>query len=90
MPPVSERATRARIAANERWAKVEDRTSETAKARNNSPASVEYWMKKVDPGEQMPRDQRLRRAENAKRAYYEKRALAMRQAKARKAAGGAA
>jgi hypothetical protein len=90
MRSASERSTQARIAANERWAKEPDRAGATAKARANSPASIEYWMKKVDPGEQMPRDQRLRRAQNAKTAYYQKRALAMRQAKAAKAAGEAA
>lgn len=90
MAAASERVVRARIAAHERWAKESDRAGATAKARANSPASVEYWMKKVDPEQQMPRELRLRRAQNAKTAYYQKRALAMRQAKALKAAGGAA
>ncbi|MFF0864228.1 hypothetical protein ACFYUV_20890 [Nonomuraea sp. NPDC003560] len=86
----SERSTIARIAANTRWANEDDRIGATAKARNNSPASIEYWMKKVDPGNEMPRDQRLRRAENAKTAYYQQRMRAARAAKARKAAGEAA
>lgn len=90
MATASERAVQARIAANERWAKELDRSGATAKARANSPASIEYWMKKVDPEQQMPRDQRLRRAQNAKSAFYERRAAAMRKAKALKAAGEAA
>lgn len=90
MSTPSERSTIARIAANSRWAQEDDRVTATAKARNSSPASIEYWMRKVDPDNQMPRDQRLRRAENAKNAYYQKRMRAARQAKARKAAGEAA
>jgi len=90
MSTPSERSTVARIAANTRWANEDDRTAATAKARNSSPASIEYWMRKVDPDARMPRDQRLLRAENAKAAYYQKRMREARQAKARKAAGEAA
>lgn len=90
MAAASERTVNARIAANERWAKEADRSQATAKARANSPASIEYWMRKVDPGNTMPHAQRLRRAQNAKSAFYERRAAAMRKAKALKAAGGAA
>lgn len=90
MSTPSERSVIARIAANTRWAQEDDRITATAKARNNSPASIEYWMRKVDPDNAMPRDQRLSRAENAKTAYYQKSMRAARQAKARKAAGEAA
>jgi hypothetical protein len=90
MATPNERRTQARIAANARWAKEDDRVVATAKARNNSPASIEYWLRKVDPDERMPRDQRLRQAENAKTTYYLQRTRDMRAAKARKAAGEAA
>lgn len=90
MAAASKRTVNARIAANERWAKEPDRSQATAKARANSPASIEYWMQKVDPDNALPRDQRLRRAQNAKTAFYQRRAAAMRAAKALKAAGGAA
>lgn len=90
MATPNERRTQARIAANARWAKEDDRVVATAKARNNSPASIEYWMKQVDPDGRMPRDQRLRRAENAKSTHYQSLMRKARQAKARKAAGEAA
>lgn len=90
MATASERATNARIAANERWAKEPDRSSATAKARANSPASIEYWMKKVDPEQRLTLPQRLDRAKNAKAAFYQRRAAVMRKAKALKAAGGPA
>ena len=90
MATQNERSTIAKIAANTRWSQESDRAGATAKARNNSPASIEYWMKKVDPDNAMPRAERLLRAQNAKTAYYQKRMRAARQAKASKAAGGAA
>lgn len=90
MSTPTDRTAVAKIAANTRWANESDRVAATAKARNNSPASITYWMKKVDPTEQMPRGERLKRAENAMAAYYQVRARKMRMAKARKAAGEAA
>jgi hypothetical protein len=90
MSTPAERSTIARIAANTRWSQEDDRRAAMAPATENSPASIEYWMRKVDPDNKMPRDQRLRRAENAKTAYYQKSMRVARQAKARKAAGEAA
>lgn len=87
MATPTERSTIAKIAANTRWSQEDDRAAATAKARNNSPASIEYWMKKVDPDDKMPRAERLKRAENAKTAYYQVRMRAARQAKALKAGG---
>ncbi|MFI6296766.1 hypothetical protein ACIBEJ_34615 [Nonomuraea sp. NPDC050790] len=90
MSTPQERSTQARIAAHTRWAGEPDRAAATLEARKKSPASIDYWMRKVDPDSLMPYPARLKRAENAKTAYYEKRALKMRQAKARKASGEAA
>ena len=90
MATAADRSTIARIAANARWAKEDNRAGATAKARNNSPASIEYWMRKVDPESKLPRAERLKRAENAKAAHYERAALKMRQAKASKKAGNVA
>jgi hypothetical protein len=87
MSTPEDRSAVASIAANARWAKEDNRVGATAKARNNSPASIEYWMRKVDPEARMPRDQRLRRAENAKKAHYQTLMRKARQAKERKAAG---
>ncbi|SEN90362.1 hypothetical protein [Nonomuraea pusilla] len=90
MATPNERSALASAAAHARWAKEDDRAGATAKARENSPASIEYWMRKIDPQERMPRTERLKRAGNAKAAYWKAHALKMRQAKARKAAEAAA
>jgi hypothetical protein len=90
MASASERSVNARIAANIRWSRETNRTGVTANARNNSPASIEYWMKKVDPDSALPRPERLKLAENAKTAYYLKRTRDMRAAKARRREQGAA
>lgn len=90
MSTPADRRTIARIAANTRWANEPDRTAAMANARNNSPASVEYWMKKIDPGKALPYTERVKRAENAKTAYYQKAMLKARQAKAAKRTGQAA
>ncbi|MEV7014047.1 hypothetical protein [Streptosporangium sp. NPDC051022] len=84
MATPSERRTIAQIAANTRWAAEPDRTAATAAARRNSPASIEYWAKKIDPDEILPYQERIKRAENAKAAYYAKAMLKARQAKAAK------
>lgn len=77
-----ERQRIARQAANTRWSRVEDRSAETANAVRRSPASIEYWMAKVDPDNKMPRDQRLKRAKNAKQAFYDANLAKARAAKA--------
>ncbi|MEV8635663.1 hypothetical protein AB0395_28785 [Streptosporangium sp. NPDC051023] len=86
MTSPAERKSIAKIAANSRWARESDRTAATAAARKNSPASIEYWLKKVDPHEEMPYQERIKRAENAKAAYYARVMRKARQAKAAKAA----
>ncbi|MFI6496820.1 hypothetical protein [Nonomuraea typhae] len=90
MSTPEERSTQASVAAHTRWAGVEDRTAETADARRNSPASFEYWMGEVDPQGRMPHVERVKRAENAKAAYYKKLMAKARAAKAAKAAREAA
>lgn len=89
MATPAERRSIASLAANSRWAKEDDRVAATAKARNNSPASIEHWMRKVDPDGRMPHPERLKRAENAKTAYYQTLMRKARAAKQRKARGAA-
>lgn len=89
MATPQERQRIARQAANTRWSQVEDRAAAMSNAINNSPASIEYWMAKVDPDNRMPRRDRLKRAQNAKSAFYEKNLAKARAAKAAKAAGSA-
>jgi hypothetical protein len=90
MATPADRQRIARQAANTRWSKVEDRTAAMSTAINNSPASIEYWMAKVDPNNKMPRKQRLARATNAKKAFYDATLAKARAAKAAKAASGSA
>lgn len=86
MASPAERQRIARQAANTRWAGVEDRSAAMSNAINNSPASIEYWMAKVDPNNKMPRKQRLARATNARKAFYDANLAKARAAKAARAA----
>lgn len=70
MATESERRVNASIASNTRWSQETDRTLATAPARANGPGSIEYWLKQVDPDQQMTYADRLKAADNAKRAFY--------------------
>jgi hypothetical protein len=85
----AERSEIARIAAHTRWSKETNRAGVTAKARNNSPASIQHWLRKVDPESKLPHAERLKLAESAMKAHFLKRARDMRAAKKRKAEGAA-
>ncbi|WP_157251066.1 hypothetical protein [Nonomuraea typhae] len=84
MTAQSERSNLASIAANERWARERDRTAATAAMRAKSPASIEYWLKKVNPDGQLPHAEAIKLAENAQKAHFKRLALASRRAKAAK------
>lgn len=73
-----------RIAAHESWARTPDRTARTAKARAALMASFE---KQVDPDGTLPPQERARRAEHARKAYFAR--LALESAQARRNARGA-
>ena len=88
-PTPSERSAIASIAANTRWANEDNRAAATAKARDNSPASLTYWMRKVDPDGVLPRATRVAKAENARKAHYKAIMRKARAAKAAKRAGAA-
>jgi hypothetical protein len=83
MSTPAERSILASIAANERWSRVPDRAAAMANATRNSPASMEYWLTKVDPGQKMSRPDRGKAARNAKAAHYKRLTLRMRKAKRR-------
>ena len=76
---VSDTTLRARIAAFSRWANVSDTALATAPARA---AFMRRFEREVDPEGQLPAEERVRRAEYAKKAYFAK--LAYRSAKARR------
>lgn len=68
----AERSRRARLAAHARWAKS-DGPEGTQAARA---AFLARFEREVDPGGVLPPDERARRAEHAKRAYFQGMAFA--------------
>jgi uncharacterized membrane protein len=67
------------IAANTRWSK-EDPTAQGIRMRAGLEAK---FLREVDPDNQLPEAERRRRAESARKAFYQR--LALTSAKARKA-----
>lgn len=76
----------ARLAAHTSWANTADPAARTAPARQ---AFRERFEREVDPYRLLPPEERARRAESARKAYYARLALKKAQAaRRRKAAGG--
>ena len=83
----AQRSLRARIAAFERWSR-EDGKEGTRAATEAGVTKLAYWLSKVDPGNDLPDAERIRRAESARRAHYARMQLRSAQVRAaRKAAG---
>jgi hypothetical protein len=78
----SDRVIIARLAAHEKWAFTADRTGATAKARQVAWARFD---KVVDPEGVLPPDERARRADSARRAYFLR--LSLKSAQARRSRG---
>jgi hypothetical protein len=78
----SARSLAASIAANTRWSR-ESGVVGTERARSAGPGRIDYWLAQVDPGGELPHDERLRRAERAKRAHFQRLALASAKARRR-------
>ncbi|MFD9906552.1 hypothetical protein [Streptomyces sp. NPDC059063] len=82
-----ERRLRGAIAANAMWSKIEDRTAHTAAARR---AFMDHFEAEVDPDGVLSPQERAIRAESARRAHFQRLALASAKARrARRAKGGA-
>ncbi|MGH9151355.1 MAG: hypothetical protein ACRD03_02890 [Acidimicrobiales bacterium] len=64
---MTDQATYGRIGAHESWARTEDRSARTAKARAAFMAGFE---RQVDPDGVLSPDERARRAEHAKKAHF--------------------
>jgi hypothetical protein len=79
----SERRIRAQIAANSRWAH-EDPTVNALRGQAGLDARFE---REVDPDGTLPPAERARRAENAKRAHFQRLALASSRARSRRKRG---
>ncbi len=77
----ADRSLSARANAHKLWAHVPDRTAHTEPARR---AFDERFQREVDPEGKLPPDERARRAEHLRKAYFLRLALAS--AKARREA----
>ena len=77
----TERILQARIAAHALHAKVADEAAHTAPART---AFLSRFEREVDPDGVLEPEERSRRAEHAKKAYFLRLALASREARKKK------
>ena len=84
-PSPSIRTLRARLAAHESWARTSDRSARTAPARE---AAWSRFDREVDPDGKLDPQERARRAEHARKAYFLR--LAMKSAQARRHRAGTA
>lgn len=78
MPGRSERQLIASIAAHESWARTSDKSARTAPARA---ALLARFEREVDPDNALPPDERAKRAEHARKAYFQR--LSLKSARAR-------
>jgi hypothetical protein len=76
-----QRRMRASLAANEMWARTPDRSERTAAARK---AALDRFEKQVDPDGTLPAVERVKRAENARRAHMQRMAFASSRARAKR------
>lgn len=77
---MSDRTQAAKIAAHTRWANTSDRSAATQPARD---AMVRKFEDQVDPQRVLPIEERAKRVESARRAYYQR--LALKSAQSRRA-----
>lgn len=78
--PKSERRLRAQLAAHTSWANTVDPTARTAPARQ---AMMQRFEDQVDPDGKLTAQERTRRAEHARKAYFT--SLALKSAQSRRA-----
>lgn len=83
----AERSLRASLAANVGWANTPDRLARTAPGRAAAEARFE---KLVDPEGLLPPAERAKRAANARKAHFQRMALASARSRRARAAAGAA
>lgn len=77
----AERRLRSQIAANESWANTPDHSARTAPARA---AMLAKFEREVDPDGTLEPSERARRAEHARKAYFQR--LALKSARSRRVA----
>jgi hypothetical protein len=78
-----ERKLVGQIGSNESWARTTDRAARTAPARR---AALDRFEREVDPNGELTPAERAKRAEFARRAYFQR--LALKSAQARRRRGG--
>lgn len=78
----SSRSLRGRIAAHMSWARTENRSARTARARQ---AFLDRFEREADPDGTLPDDVRTARAEHLRKAHFTRLALASKEARARRA-----
>lgn len=71
------------IGAHESWARTPDRAARTAPGRR---AFLDRFERLVDPAGELPEAERAKRAENARKAYFQRLALKSAQARRKDAA----
>lgn len=81
-----QRALRAKLASYESWANTPDPAGRTAAARANSPVSLGYWQRQVDPDGTLHPAERDRRARARHKAHMTRMSLKASQARARRKA----
>lgn len=79
-----QRVLRGQIAAQESWAKTEDRSARTAPARK---AMLDKFEKQVDPEGRLSLPERAKRAEHARIAHFKRLSLKSAQARSSRADG---
>lgn len=80
----AQRTLRAKAAADASWANTGDRSARTEPARR---AALARFERQVDPEGELPEEERIRRAESARRSYF--RSLALRSSRKRGSRGSA-
>ena len=82
----AERRLAGQIGAYQSWARTDDRAARTANARQ---AALDKFEREVDPEGVLTPQERAKRAESARKAYFARLALKSAQARRRRSAGAA-
>lgn len=76
------RSLAARVAANTRWSRVDDRRAEAAPMWRANPSQLSYWQRRIDPDGTLPADQRTAMAVSARKAHMQRLAAKSKAARA--------
>src|SRR5262245_41695814 len=84
--PRTHRQQIGRYAAAVSWSRTADRSARTRPARENAPGGIDYHLERLDPDRfaDATEGQKLAAAEAARRAYFQRLALASAKARSRR------